>query len=245
MNTDKLHATAEAASRVFQPKKEHPSFRMEDNRPGFARQAQLKEAIQRMPDDEDELLQGKFAAQRAEMDEDELLQGKFVAQRAADEEEDLLQGKFIVQRMETDEEDLLQGKFAAQRSADEEEDLLQGKFAVQRAQADSPQVAPELESMVPAFGADMLSNVRLHPDSPTPAEVGALAYTQGNDIHFAPGQFKPDTGAGRQLIGHELAHVAQQAAGRVQPTTEIGGMPVNDDVALENEADRIGAKAAL
>ena len=44
----------------------------------------------------------------------------------------------------------------------------------------------------------------------------ALAYTQGTDIHFAPGQFEPDTSAGQQLLGHELTHVIQQAEGRVQ-----------------------------
>lgn len=211
MNTDKLQIAENTPSRVFQSKKETPSFQWEDNRTQFAAQARLKEAIQRMPEDEDELLQGKFVAQRAEMEEDDLLQGKFVAQRA-----------------EMDEDELLQGKFTAQR-----------------AEADTAAVHPTLAPMIPTFGADMLSSVQLHPDSSTPEQVGALAYTQGTDIHFAPGQFKPDTQAGRQLIGHELAHVVQQASGRVQPTTEIGGMPVNDDPSLEREADMIGAKAAL
>ncbi|MRZ98730.1 DUF4157 domain-containing protein, partial [Parabacteroides distasonis] len=34
------------------------------------------------------------------------------------------------------------------------------------------------------------------------------------------------------------------AEGRVQPTTEVGGMAVNDDLSLEHEADVMGAKAA-
>ena len=67
---------------------------------------------------------------------------------------------------------------------------------------------------------------------------------QGSIPHFAPGQFKPDTSAGQQLLGHELTHVIQQAEGRVQPTTEVGGMAVNDDLSLEHEADVMGAKAA-
>ena len=227
MNSDQLHVAEGNVSRVFQPKKENPSFQIEDNRAQFAVQTQLKKAIQCMSGDEDELLQGKFVAQRAEMDEDELLQGKFAVQRDVDDEDELLQGKFVSQRAEMDEDELLQGKFAAQR-----------------APADGPAVAPALESMIPTFGADLLADVRLHPDSPAPEQVGALAYTQGTDIHFAPGQFKPDTGAGRQLIGHELAHVVQQRNGLVEPTTEIGGMPVNDNPSLENQADRIGAEAA-
>lgn len=60
----------------------------------------------------------------------------------------------------------------------------------------------------------------------------------------APGQLKPDTTTGQQLLGHELAHVVQQAEGRVQPTTEVGGIAVNDDVGLEHEADVLGARAA-
>ncbi len=102
------------------------------------------------------------------------------------------------------------------------------------------EVKTKMES---SFASDF-SDVRVHPDSARAPEAGALAYTQGTDIHFAPGQFKPDTSAGQQLLGHELAHVVQQAAGRVEPTTEINGMPVNDDPSLEEEADRLGAIAA-
>ena len=100
-----------------------------------------------------------------------------------------------------------------------------------------------IQGMESSFGTDF-SSVRVHPDSSKAPEVGALAYTQGTDIHFAPGQFKPDTSAGQQLLGHELTHVIQQAEGRVQPTTEVGGMAVNDDLSLEHEADVMGAKAA-
>ena len=123
-----------------------------------------------------------------------------------------------------------------QRDAMDEDDLQQGKFAVQ---------IPDhvIQGMESSFGTDF-SSVRVHPDSSKAPEVGALAYTQGTDIHFAPGQFKPDTSAGQQLLGHELTHVIQQAKGRVQPTTEVGGMAVNDDLSLEHEADVMGAKAA-
>lgn len=166
-----------------------------------------------------------------------------IVQRVEDEDE-LMQGKFVAQRME-DEDELLQGKFVTQRVEDEDE-LLQGKFEqpVQR-QADNQTGIPDAvkQRMEDSFGTDF-SGVRVHPESSKAPEVGALAYTQGTDIHFAPGQFKPDTTAGQQLLGHELTHVIQQAEGRVQPTTEVGGMSVNDDVSLETEADILGAKAA-
>lgn len=150
----------------------------------------------------------------------------------------------IVQRAE-DEDDLLQGKFVAQCD-EEEDDLLQGKFEqpFQRKVENNTGIPDDVKQrMEDSFGTDF-SSVRVHPDSAKAPEVGALAYTQGTDIHFAPGQFKPDTSAGQQLLGHELTHVVQQAEGRVQPTTEIGGMPVNDNEGLEHEADILGAKAA-
>ena len=86
------------------------------------------------------------------------------------------------------------------------------------------------------------SDVRVHAGSSKAGDVGALAYTQGSDIHVAPGQFQPHTTQGKQLLGHELAHVVQQREGRVAPTGEVGGMPLNDDPVLEKEAEEMAAK---
>jgi hypothetical protein len=73
--------------------------------------------------------------------------------------------------------------------------------------------------------------------------AGAAAYAQGSELHFAPGQYAPGTRTGDELIGHELTHVVQQRAGRVAaPQQHKGG--VNDDPALEAEADTMGARAA-
>jgi hypothetical protein len=95
--------------------------------------------------------------------------------------------------------------------------------------------------METALNADF-SDIRIHSDSSKAPAVGALAYTQGRDVHIAPSQFNPDTATGASLLGHELTHVLQQREGRVRPTTEVGGMPVNDDPALEKEADTFGSK---
>lgn len=80
-----------------------------------------------------------------------------------------------------------------------------------------------------------LDNVKVHYNSSKPAAVQAHAYAQGTDIHLAQGQEKH--------LPHELGHVVQQAQGRVQPTTSVNGVPVNDNPALESEADALGAKA--
>ncbi|MFN6945977.1 MAG: DUF4157 domain-containing protein, partial [Cytophagaceae bacterium] len=96
--------------------------------------------------------------------------------------------------------------------------------------------------MESSFGADF-SNVNIHVGEQA-SSVGALAYAQGNDIHFAPGQYNPETQSGQELLGHELTHVVQQRQGRVQATTQAKGLAVNDDPALEHEADVMGKKAA-
>ena len=95
--------------------------------------------------------------------------------------------------------------------------------------------------MEAAFGADF-STVRVHV-GPQAERIGAIAFTLGSDIYFAPGRFQPDTAPGRQLLGHELAHVLQQRQGRVRNPTGAGVAVVHDR-ALEAEADRMGHRAA-
>lgn len=96
--------------------------------------------------------------------------------------------------------------------------------------------------METSFGADF-SGVRVHEGSQA-ASIGARAYTQGADLHFAPGEYQPGSQSGQELIGHELAHVVQQGQGRVQATKQAKGVAVNDDFGLEREADEMGARAA-
>jgi hypothetical protein len=64
-----------------------------------------------------------------------------------------------------------------------------------------------------SLGAD-LSAVRVHTGgaSANAAQaVGARAYTLGNDIHFASGQYDPSSPTGEHLLAHEVAHTVQQA----------------------------------
>ena len=110
--------------------------------------------------------------------------------------------------------------------------------AIQRAEAPRPNntgMPDNLKSGIESLSGFSMDDVRVHYNSSKPATVQALAYTQGTDIHVAPGQEK--------CLPHEAWHVAQQMAGRVSPTTNINGMPVNDNAALEHEADVMGEKA--
>ena len=83
-----------------------------------------------------------------------------------------------------------------------------------------------------------LSDVRIHVGPAAPA-LGALAFATGSHVHFAPGQFQPQTARGLQLLGRQLAHVVQQRQGRVR--NPFGGaLAIVQDPALEREAERIG-----
>ncbi len=70
--------------------------------------------------------------------------------------------------------------------------------------------------------------VRIHADATaeqSARSVNALAYTVGQDIVFAAGQYRPHTTAGRELLAHELVHTIQQSgtpAGNVPGTLSVG-----------------------
>jgi hypothetical protein len=85
--------------------------------------------------------------------------------------------------------------------------------------------SPVQRVMSSRFGYDF-SGVRIHDDDSAAAatrSVGAIAYTLGKDIAFAPGAFQPATPAGLFLIAHELSHVVQQDGVPVSPETIIVG----------------------
>lgn len=188
--------------------------------------------------------------QRQEIpEEEEPLQGKLIEpiqRQEIPEEEEPLQGKFenkpeiacpscfaapIVQRQEIpEEEEPLQGKFESiqRQEIPEEKEPLQPK------RENNTRMPDNLKAGVESLSGIDMSYVKVHYNSSKPAEVGALAYTQGTNIHVAPGQ--------ERHLPHETWHVVQQAQGR-KPTMQVKGVSINDDTALESEADVMGAKA--
>jgi hypothetical protein len=142
-----------------------------------------------------------------------------------------------------DEEELLQKKTLQRAKSSDDDDLIRQR-KVDSSSVSSPAMPTYVQNkMENTFNADF-SNVRIHPNSSKASSVGALAYTQGQDIHFAQGKFDPVSKSGQELLGHELTHVVQQSAGKVSPTMELAGMAINDDPGLEREADLMGRKAA-
>jgi Domain of unknown function (DUF4157) len=194
---------------------------------------------------DDEELQKKSATSQLEMDEE--LQKK-TTQLAMDEElqkkpvqlamDEKLQKKTA--QLETDDE-LQKKSIAVQREVDDE---LQKKQApVQRVEtsqhertANNTGLPDNLKAGIESLSGISMDGVKVHYNSSQPAQLNALAYAQGTDIHVAPGQ--------EQHLPHEAWHVVQQAQGRVQPTMQMKeGVSVNDDPGLEHEADVMGAKA--
>ncbi|MBV9882470.1 MAG: DUF4157 domain-containing protein [Sphingomonadaceae bacterium] len=93
-----------------------------------------------------------------------------------------------------------------------------------------------LKAGVEALSGLSLDDVRVHYGSSRPAQLHAHAYTQGAEIHVAPGQ--------ERHLAHEAWHVVQQKQDRVPATLQLRGIDINDDAALEREADRFGDLAA-
>jgi hypothetical protein len=92
-----------------------------------------------------------------------------------------------------------------------------------------------LKAGVESLSGMDLSDVRVDYNSGKPAQLDAVAYTQGSNIHVAPGK--------EAHLPHEAWHVVQQRQGRVQPTMELNGTRINDDAGLEKEADVMGTRA--
>lgn len=156
------------------------------------------------------------------------------------DEEELLQTRPAVQRETmTDDEDLMQPKAApVQRDhMADDEDMVQPKLSpVQRRASNATGMPDGLKQGVEGLSGLSLDNVRVHYNSSKPAQMQALAYAQGTDIHLGPGQ--------QQHLPHEAWHVVQQMEGRVPVLRQLAGQPLNDDPGLEGEADQMGQAAA-
>ena len=108
--------------------------------------------------------------------------------------------------------------------------------AKHRSQRSTPNALPtHLKTGIETLSGLSMDNVRVHYNSPKPAQLQANAYTQGSEIHLGPGQ--------EHHLPHEAWHVVQQKQGRVQPTQQLNGVHINDQQGLEQEADRRGRRA--
>jgi hypothetical protein len=90
-----------------------------------------------------------------------------------------------------------------------------------------PSTRAEMESF---FGQDF-GAVRIHTGAEateSARNVHAMAYTLGNQIVFADGNYAPKTLAGKRMLGHELAHVVQQSSGTADGTANAAAFHVSE-----------------
>lgn len=134
-------------------------------------------------------------------------------------------------------------RLLAQRSGDggfELDDSTTGRINSQRGGGQALDAGVQAK-MGDATGHDF-SGVKVHTDAESHTlneQLGARAFTTGQDIFFRSGEYNPGSSGGQELLAHELTHVAQQGSGRVSGGGS-GKMTVNDpgDV-YEQEADSV------
>lgn len=108
-----------------------------------------------------------------------------------------------------------------------------GRRAISR-DAQSSGMPDGLRTRAESLSGVSLRHVRVHRHSRRPEEFDAVACTDGEHIHLGPGQ--------DGHLGHEAWHVVQQLQGRVKATGRVGDLKVNDDDAMEREADIMGRR---
>lgn len=116
-------------------------------------------------------------------------------------------------------------------------DLIQRKVVASvRSRRNTTGLPDHLKTGIESLAGMSLDDVQVHYNSSKPAEVNALAYTQGRNIYMGPKQEKH--------LAHEAWHVVQQKQGRVSATMQAKGIAINDNQGLEHEADVMGHRAS-
>ncbi|MDX8391068.1 MAG: DUF4157 domain-containing protein [Mariprofundaceae bacterium] len=216
--TDQIVAPISSMDASRLPSSAGPSTQLKSNEYENEDEVQ-KKGIQRQTqaEEEEEPVQTKRIQRQAQPEEEEKpVQTKRIQRQAQPEEEEV---QACLQRMSNEEEDVqaklsrkptgyLQAKGTPELSDDAEQKIQQ-----MRGQDDPlPKgVRQETENKI---GADF-STVRIHNNSAANdinKQINARAFTLGNDIYFASGEYSPTTASGKKLLAHELTHVVQQSS---------------------------------
>ncbi len=161
--------------------------------------------------EEEDMLQPKLRMQPIE-EEEEMMQPKLRMQ-PIEEEEELLQPK--IQMLEEEEEEPIQMK------SNNTESLATSAFTRQLQLSKgggTPLPNNSNRFMSKAFGSDF-SAVNIHTGQNAVQmnqQLGARAFTYGNDIYFNKGEYSPNSSGGKSLLAHELTHVVQQKEDTIQ-----------------------------
>jgi len=138
-------------------------------------------------------------------------------------------------------------RLLAQRSGEgpaEIDDQTAGR--INRARGGGQSLDSAVQKQMGAATGHDFGGVRVHtsPESDDlNRQLGAKAFTTGQDVFFREGAYDPHSSGGQELIAHELTHVVQQGSGAV--SSNGGGMTVNaPGDAFEQEADAVAQTVA-
>lgn len=188
---------------------------------GFFRSANSSVQLQ-----SDNVMQEKLLAEnitsliQKQEEEEELLQLKLVQKQEEEEEEELIQpqpleeGEELAQMQPVEEEEEeIRAKQNDQTSTESSIENEIKKSSGKGSKMDSS-IRTEMEN---GFGTDF-GTVNIHTDSQAAqmnAELGAQAFTHGNDVYFNKGKYNPVSNVGKHLLAHELTHTIQQSTGMI------------------------------
>ncbi len=168
-------------------------------------EAQTKLEVQKQEEEEEEA-QPKLEVQLQEEEEE-------MMQMQVEEEEEMLQTQV------EEEEEPIQAKtgqtnFAKNNSTEHLLKSSRGTGSLMNSD-----IRAEMEQ---GFGADF-SAVKVHTNSTAVQmnkDLGAQAFTSGNDVYFNEGKYVPNSQSGKRLLAHELTHTVQQGASQSQTTVQ-------------------------
>ncbi len=192
-------------------------------------------------EEEEEVVQTKLdlgnSIQKQEEDEE-------VIQTKSEEEEvqPKLMGSESVQRQEEEEEEAIQAEPLVEQQNTNlitepttENSTIESQISNSKG-GGNPLPDKTKSEMENSFGADF-SQVRTHSDSNAVQmnkDIGARAFTHGNDIYFNEGKLAPETAAGKHLIAHELTHTVQQGASKANTNNPETAGGTNMESQTEN-----------
>lgn len=168
--------------------------------------------------------EGEKELAQMQQEEEEMMQMQ------PEEEEEMLQAQPL-----EEEEEMMQPKRETIISGSSENGLnetgvdIENKINSSKASGNTLDVQTKGQ-MESSFGRDF-SKVKVHTDNTAVElnqELGAHAFTTGNDIFFNAGKYKPKTKAGKHLLAHELTHTIQQnASNTIKNKPAISSGPKN------------------
>ncbi|MCG2589934.1 eCIS core domain-containing protein [Rhodohalobacter sulfatireducens] len=235
MNEVFFHANHQRPNSFFAPATIQPKLQIGEPNDKYEKQAdRVADAVVQMPHSAETI-------QRQAMEEEEMVQAQ-----SLEEDELQMQREPIPQRKcKACAEESLQKKATesggtGNTTSEQISDQLESKSG-----SGNRLPVPIESEMSQKIGADF-SSVNIHTDSEAvqmSQSLGARAFTQGNDIYFNSGEYRPQSSDGKHLLAHELTHVVQQ--NKLKTVNQIQRNVVDDDGHVPCRNTRAGAVGTL